>query len=309
MIEVIDFSSWNLYDGFAEGSGRSEKIWLKSASGQMGLFKYPKIDPVDNKETTEHISEHIAHQIGEILHIPTAKVDIGIRDGRIGCMSYFVCEENETLQEGISFISGRYPYYNADTMRDEESNRYYCIEYIFNSVPKGIPNRIWVEMMLFDFLIGNADRHQSNWALLFKVTIDKKVEVRLRQCPLYDNGSSLCCYVNEEQVLALLGKDSVRFNALIDTKSLSMIRIDGTEKKRPTHRIVVNYLLEKYPIAREIAKEFIEKLNYQKISAVLDEYPEDILPNTKKELIRRYLLGKLEILDTDLKEVIANETK
>ena len=47
LIEVIDFSSWNEYEGTAEGSGRSEKIWLKSLDGRIGLFKFPKIDPVD----------------------------------------------------------------------------------------------------------------------------------------------------------------------------------------------------------------------------------------------------------------------
>ena len=95
MIEKIDFSSWNEYDGFAEGSGRSEKLWLQSDGGKIGLFKFPKIDPVSQKETTEHISEHLAYRIGLILNVPTAKVDIGTYQGRIGSMSYFVCEERE----------------------------------------------------------------------------------------------------------------------------------------------------------------------------------------------------------------------
>ena len=30
MINIIDFSNWKEYDGASEGSGRSEKIWLKS---------------------------------------------------------------------------------------------------------------------------------------------------------------------------------------------------------------------------------------------------------------------------------------
>ena len=75
MFEVINFDSWNVYNGASEGSGRSEKIWLISDTGEIGLFKYPKIDPTTQKETTEHISEHLAHQLGEILKVPTAKVE------------------------------------------------------------------------------------------------------------------------------------------------------------------------------------------------------------------------------------------
>ena len=113
MFEVVNFDSWNVYDGASEGSGRSEKIWLISNSGEIGLFKFPKIDPQDQKETTEHISEHLAHQLGNILKVPTAKVDIGVRDGRIGSMSYLVPQKNEALVEGIDFVSGEYPSYNA----------------------------------------------------------------------------------------------------------------------------------------------------------------------------------------------------
>lgn len=303
MIDIKDFSKWTPYEGFAEGSGRSEKIWLKSPNGQIGLFKFPKIDPADHVETTEYVSEHLAHKIGEILDVSTAEVEIGKYDGRIGCMSYIVCEPNEVLQEGIGFISGKYPNFNAETMQDEEDGRYYCLEHILNSVPKNVPNKIWIEMMLFDFLIGNTDRHQSNWALLFKVTLGEKIEFRIRQCPLYDNGSSLCCYANKEQVTKLLGKDKLCFEAFVDTKSLSMIRLDGTDKKRPTHRTVIKYLIEKYPVARDIAMNFLEKLDKKTYQALIDEYPEEIVSTQKKELIKRYISRKLEIMESVLKEV------
>ena len=297
MFDIIDFSDWNEYDGFAAGSGRSEKIWLISTSGQIGLFKYPKIDPKDGKETTEHVSEHLAHQLGEQIGIPTAKVDIGQRVGRIGSMSYLVRQEDEALCEGINFISGKYPKFNAETMQDEDSNLYYCIEHIFQAVPDIVPKKIWIEMMLFDYLIGNADRHQSNWGLLARVSTDRHA-IRLRRCPLYDNGSSLCCYVNESQLAAYNGKDIRRFNALVDSKSKSIIRIDGTTKNRPTHSDVVRYLLSQYPdIVTKTASNFIRILTPDAVNALLEQYPDSILSEAKKRLIYRYLCRKVELLE------------
>ena len=297
MFDIIDFSDWNEYDGFAEGSGRSEKIWLISTSGQIGLFKYPKIDPEDGKETTEHISEHLAHQLGEMLNIPTANVDLGCRNGRIGSMSYLVCHDDEALCEGISFISGKYPKFSSETMRDEACGVYYCMDHIFNSVPNVVPKEIWVEMMLFDYLIGNTDRHQSNWALLARVSPDRS-RIRLRQCPLYDNGSSLCSYVNTSQLVAFSGKDTTRFNALVDSKSKSMIRIDGTVKKRPSHSDVVRYLLSQYPdIVTKTASNFIRILAPDAVNALLEQYPDSILSEAKKRLIYRYLCRKVELLE------------
>lgn len=56
----------------------------------------------------------------------------------------------------------------------------------------------FLPVMVFDFLIGNTDRHQSNWALIME---DKKFSLS----PLYDNSSSLCAYVAELKIERYFG--------------------------------------------------------------------------------------------------------
>ncbi|MBQ4601991.1 MAG: protein kinase [Clostridia bacterium] len=307
MIKIIDFSSWKEYDGASEGSGRSEKIWLISDDGQIGLFKFPKIDPIDKKETTEHISEHLAYRIGETIGVLTAKVDIGTYKGRIGSMSYFVCKENEFLKEGIWFISAKFPQYNIEEMKDEESGKYYCLEHLFSAASNLLSNKIHIEMMLFDYLIGNSDRHQSNWAVLIGAKIEKGLSINIRQCPLYDNGSSLCCYVNNQELPYLLGNDEKRFNALVDSKSKSRIRIDGSKKSLPSHREMIEYLFKNYSVSKEIANDFLNRLSPEIIDSLLAEYPETVLSDKKKSLIYKFLNRKICILAELLKEDGKNE--
>ena len=51
--------------------------------------------------------------------------------------------------------------------------------------------------MIFDFIIGNSDRHSNNWAII------KKAKEKERLAPIYDNGSSLCALVKESQIKRL----------------------------------------------------------------------------------------------------------
>lgn len=56
-----DFSFWVEYEGAAEGSGRSEKLWLMNPdTGQTGLFKFKK----DIKQQT--MFQNVSHTIWQI---------------------------------------------------------------------------------------------------------------------------------------------------------------------------------------------------------------------------------------------------
>ena len=83
-VKIFDFFGWIPYEGFSAGSGRSEKQWLQSKEGDIGLFKYPKFNPRTLEVTTEYVSEHLAHRIGEVIGVETALVGIGTYKGQIG---------------------------------------------------------------------------------------------------------------------------------------------------------------------------------------------------------------------------------
>lgn len=304
MVEIFDFSQWKKPEELSEGSGASEKIWLRSPDEtQTGLFKFPKTRNYPGKPettSTEHISEWLASRLGGILDVPCAEVRLGSYHGRMGSLSVLITdnkEEHLELNEGVAFIKELCPQYDAKKMIDRDSGIYYCLDQILRATREYLPIQFWIEVLLFDFMIGNTDRHQSNWALL------KDENGQYRPCPLYDNGSSLCSYVEEEQIERLFSKDTWPMRRLTDTKSCSRIRIDGLVKKEPTHKEVVRYILGQYPrSAIPTAYNFLERLTQDEIDGLLNELPDDIFSAKRKKLVAYYLNEKKRILSQLLEE-------
>lgn len=307
MIENISFDAksfddWEEYKGFPEGSGRSEKLWLQSPNGKIGLFKFPKFDSETGITTTEHISEHLASIIGKSLGIQTAEVDLGIYKNRVGSISYLVNGKNEYVIEGLQFILNKFPNYDKDNLIDKDSGGHYCLEYILSISNDQKWKDFVIKMVLFDFLIGNGDRHQNNWAVLVGYK-EHELELYTQLCPLYDNGFSLCCYIKEEDVSDYMGKDINRFNALVDSKSKSIIRIHPFDKQRPTHREMVTYLIGNHSEALEYARELLSRFVCNNVAEYIDYYPDVLLSHEKKELIKHFLLGKYSVLWKVVNEV------
>lgn len=285
---MIDFTKWKTYDGMSEGSGRSDKIWLTNEeTGQIGLFKFPK-----SLQTTEHISEKLASEIAEMIELKCSKIDLGIYNNRIGSMSYKINTEDEILIEGIQLISTKNPNYDQNSLYDSYTKEYYSLAMILNSIEGyNLDHRQFLNMMLFDFLIGNTDRHQNNWAILRKNS-------NLRVSPLYDNGSALCCYVKEEDIDSYLGKDKMRFKSLVDSKSKSRIRINKYEKKEPTHLEVIEYIHDNYyNDVIEMVNKIILNINETKIKDKMAQYSSSIISDKRKELIIRFIIEKLKIMN------------
>ncbi len=283
-----DFSFWKEYEGTSEGSGRSEKIWLQNPdTGQTGLFKFKK-----DAGTTDHISECIAYKIAKLLELPCAKFELGMYQGREGSISYNIIENpTQNLIEGIYFITLIYPGYNPEKFIDINTQHRYSIEMIKKSIERFVPINDFLKMLIFDYLIGNSDRHQNNWAILLE-------ENQMTWSPLYDNSSSLCAYISEDQVENYLGRDKNRWKALVDTKSKSLLRCNVCDEKRPTHLNVLKYIKENYfTETREFAKKISAAMLEEQIRDILKQYSTAELSDNKKRLIFEFLLAKKQMLE------------
>ncbi|MFQ9703519.1 MAG: HipA domain-containing protein [Enterocloster clostridioformis] len=143
----------------------------------------------------------------------------------------------------------------------------------------------FLKMLIFDYLIGNSDRHQNNWAILLE-------ENQMTWSPLYDNSSSLCAYISERSGRKLFGRDKNRWKALVDTKSKSLLRCNVCDEKRPTHLNVLKYI-KKTILQRRVNLRKNQCCNVGRTnSRYIKQYSTAELSDNKKRLIFEFLLAK-----------------
>jgi hypothetical protein len=288
--KFINFDDWTKSE-FSDGSGRSEKVWLEyfykdetKEYKKIGLFKYPKVNEHGHVNTYEHISESLAAELAKVVGVPCCGVDLGLYHNRIGSMSYLVNNPDfQFLFEGVNFITLKYPSYDPNHLIDRESGTIYSIDMIKKSL-SGLG--LWTEFLkipIFDYFIGNSDRHQSNWAVI----VDQK-DIQMQISPLYDNGSSLCAFIKDDDIEQIF-RDKNRLRAIIHSKSRSRIGINDI--RNPTHDQVIEYLRSfYYSETIDYVKEY-KNITDEKIDSILSSYG-DILSKNRKKLLSIYLAEK-----------------
>lgn len=218
-------------------------------------------------------------------------------------MSYNILDDPKSnLLEGIVFIQHSYPYYNKNKLEDTYSNMKYSVQMIQQSLEGIISIEKFYKVIIFDILIGNSDRHHSNWAIKPKshsVDENNTIKITTEICPLYDNGSSLCAYEDNSDI-SIFFKDKMKFEALVNTKSKSAI---GWENERPIRQFDLLQKLKdtSYSLTIQYIEKIKSNITENSVDIILNEFDNTIISEDMKKLLKMYILERrkrmLEIYD------------
>ena len=218
-------------------------------------------------------------------------------------MSYNILDDPKAnLLEGIVFIQHSYPYYNKNKLEDSYSNMKYSVQMIQQSLDGIMKIEKFYKIVIFDILIGNSDRHHSNWAIKPKshpIDGNNTIKITAEICPLYDNGSSLCAYEDNSDI-SIFFKDKMKFEALVNTKSKSAI---GWENERPIRHFELLHKIKdtSYSLTIQYIEKIKSNINETSIDIILDEFDNTIISKDMKKLLKMYILERrkrmLEIYD------------
>lgn len=246
----------------------------------MAYFKYEKYN------CSESCSEKMSYEIAKVLDYPCAHIELAKdKKNNIGVLNYlFIDRGQEEHHDATDFIN----------KNESESKEYYTISNIkkcLDDIDKTLFND-FIKIMVFDALVGETDRHAENWGITSK-------NGKYKLSPLYDNGTNLLRNFRDEEYAEKYYTGKKLFSSYIP-KASSLIFKEDHSKHYKLHELI-EYLYIKYP--EQVTKEIknLDKLTPDKISAIVNEIPDELLTNKHKEFIIRYLKERKLLLESIIK--------
>ncbi|MEE9408917.1 MAG: hypothetical protein V3V28_12675 [Polaribacter sp.] len=216
-----DVTDWDVIVYQNTTGSRSKKIIREPETEDEYFFKGSKeLADGEIRYPSEFWSEIVSSKIGQSLKFNILDYNIGYnKDGiqKIGCLSKsMVLNSKNKLTEGKVYLTGYKSSYNPEKDKKDYTFQFIRDTLSFFNYKSYILNLL--EIIVFDALIGNSDRHQENWGIItnFEQTIeDFNEKIRSSGDKWYKNW-----YLKLKRILAIAQsenfKNSIGFNKRAD---------------------------------------------------------------------------------------------
>ena len=270
-------------------------------NGVQYMLKFPP-HPFRNKDMSyanSCISEYIGCHIFEIVKIPVQETILGVYNHQgkekivVACRDF--TSPGVVLQDFASL---------KNQVIDSERNGYGTeLDDILFSIheqtaidPKTLEERFW-DMFIVDALIGNWDRHNGNWGLLYN-TVDDTIEL----APVFDCGSCLYPQLDLEKMRTVLDSpDEMNFRVY----EIPLSGIRKNDKKIKYFDFLTSL---QYAGCNEALKRIAPRFKMEEIKKLIDGIP--YTTELQREFYKQILmLRKEKIIDYSLSKLQEQERK
>lgn len=272
---MLDYSDYEVTNTFFGGS---EKKIAINFDGFEYMIKFQKQTNFGERRLN-HISEYIGSHIFELLGFEVQETYLGTyNEEQVVACKNFVIEGNQFVpfndvgESSLEQDKEIYQYSYQDIMQMLRDN------VKLTNVEETI-NMFW-DIYVVDALIGNFDRHGSNWGFL-------KKNNKYTLAPVFDNGSSLYPQLTDESMMEKIMTSEDLTNERIYKFPTSQVQLDG---KKSSYFEVINSL--RFKECNDSVVKICKLYSQEKIDELIDETP--FLSDTRKKFYKYILKQRFE---------------
>lgn len=257
--KVVEIDSWEIYEDnevYPEGSkDKSLHIAPKNPVYKFIIPEHKYLFKLSYDRYPEQFwVEIIAYKLGELMgiQVPPTFVATNKRGSKTGALVEWFYGYPGTGTEmkiaGTAYMQMFIDDYDKDKGRQHNFGHIEALHRILGRKTSFILDwkKYWTEVLTFDALIGNTDRHQDNWGVIW-VPRDKKF-VPIRMTPIFDNGTSMGHEILEEKFANFDAPSKI---AKYIAKGTHHMKWRFEDTKRLNHVEFLKIFIMKFPEAKQ----------------------------------------------------------
>ena len=233
-------------------------------------------------------SEYLGCKIFKSVDIPVQDVLLGLYEGKlvVACKDFRGFEDDLIDFAAIKNTTMNTGHNGAVTELGDVLDTIHSQNIIKQS---DMLERFW-DMFIIDALIGNWDRHNGNWGVLFNRKLSKS-----RLAPVYDCGSCLFPQADEDIMQDVLGNKEL-LSSKVYNQPLSTIKRKG---KKVNYFYFISSLRDEN--CNAALQKIVPRIDLEYINAIIDDMPVTelqkqfykVILRERKEKILDYSYNKL----------------
>lgn len=246
----------------------------------------------------ESVMEYLLTRIGQILGLNIAEARLIQAAGQVRYLSKYFLEPTQELVHGADIYAG----FVADkdfVEQIETENRardFFTIQFTHQALLDRFPNHAeklfqdFLQMLLFDAIVGNNDRHFYNWGIIRDLTGKQTPYFS----PIYDTARGLFWNESEQKIVTLHTDKNRLQNFLKKYTQNSMPKIGWEGQKNLNHFELLRLLP-----TQQTLNNFKEILNVNKLEnclTMIDNEFSFLFSSERRKLIKQCLKIRFQTL-------------
>ena len=261
----------------------AREVWAECLASHIAKLVGIPAQLVTIKTAPSVLANFMTRHYGEVL---------GKSWKPIGTLARNIFTKNIDITYGSAIVGNLNTPLTLTDIEERIKKRYYGAEDLLQS---------FTDMVVFDVLIGNMDRHHENWGVCEdkkyrqQLLFDKKQLISLRNfTPLFDHGSSLMFELSDEDVEKLHNNEERLMHYVEGAKFGFILDPEGNEAN--PFKLLEEYVSVNKDWTRRIklSLEKIKKLDLLALAELIIQMP--IIDDLEYSLERRKLLYKSLLL-------------